>query len=60
MKNSSVSGNSLLDEKYIPSKVRVKLSMHLYHAMKHHIMKTYGGVELYLHACLTLALDGGE
>jgi hypothetical protein len=27
---------------------------------KHHTMKTYWGVELYLHTSLTLALDGGE
>jgi hypothetical protein len=27
---------------------------------KHHSMKTYWGVEVYLHALLTSALDGGE
>jgi hypothetical protein len=27
---------------------------------KHHVMKTYWGVEVYLHAFLISALDGGE
>jgi len=27
---------------------------------KHHAMKTYGGVELQIHAFITSALDGGE
>jgi hypothetical protein len=27
---------------------------------KHHTMKTYWGVEVWMHAFLTLALDGGE
>jgi len=28
--------------------------------IKHHPLKTYGGVEVRFHAFLTLALDGGE
>jgi hypothetical protein len=38
-------------------KVKVKLSLCL---TKHHVMKTYWGVEVYLHAFLISALDGGE
>jgi hypothetical protein len=38
-------------------KVKVKLSLRL---TKHHAMKTYWGVEVYLHAFLTLELNGGE
>jgi hypothetical protein len=36
---------------------KVKLSLCL---TKHHAMKTYWGMEVYLHAFLTSALDGGE
>jgi hypothetical protein len=39
------------------NKVKVKLSLRL---TKHHAMKTYWGVEVQLHACLTSALDGDE
>jgi hypothetical protein len=35
--------------------VKVKLSLCL---AKHHSMQTYGGVDVYLHACLTWALNG--
>jgi hypothetical protein len=38
-------------------KCKVKLSLCL---IKHHSIKTYGGVEVYLHAFLISALDGGE
>jgi hypothetical protein len=38
-------------------KVKVKLSLCL---TKHHAMKTYWGVEVYLHEFLAPALDGGE
>jgi hypothetical protein len=38
-------------------KVKVKLSLYL---IKHHAMKTYWGVEVYLHVFSTSALDGGE
>jgi hypothetical protein len=38
-------------------KVKVKLSLCL---TKHHTMTTYGGVEVQLHAFLTLALDGAD
>jgi hypothetical protein len=37
--------------------IKVKLTLCL---AKHHAIKTYWGVEVYLHAFLTLALDGGE
>jgi hypothetical protein len=37
--------------------VKVKLSPCL---AKYHAMKTYWGMEVYLHAFLTSALDGGE
>jgi hypothetical protein len=36
--------------------VNVKMSLCL---TKHHAMKTYWGLEVYLHALLTAALDGG-
>jgi hypothetical protein len=35
----------------------IMLSLHL---IKHHNMKTCGGLELYIHTFLTSALDGGE
>jgi hypothetical protein len=37
--------------------IMVKLSLCL---TKYHVMKTYGGVDVYFHAFLTSALDGGE
>jgi hypothetical protein len=37
--------------------IKVKLSLCL---TKHHVMKTYWGVEVQRHAVLTSALDGGE
>jgi hypothetical protein len=42
---------------YCPTEVNLKLSLCL---MKHQVMKTYGGVDVYLHTFLTLALDGSE
>jgi len=44
------------DKKYIQNK-RVKLSLCL---IKYHAMKTFGGMEVYLHTFLTSALDGDE
>jgi hypothetical protein len=38
-------------------KVKVKLSLYL---IDYHAMKTYGRVEVYLHAYLASAVDGGE
>jgi hypothetical protein len=42
---------------HIMGDLKVKLSLCL---TKHHAMKTYWGVEAYLHAFLTQALDGSE
>jgi hypothetical protein len=39
-------------------KVMIKVKLFLY-LNKHHTVKTYGGVEIYLHAFLNSALDGG-
>jgi hypothetical protein len=36
---------------------KAKLSLHL---TKHHAKHTYGGMEVYLHAFLTLAIEEGE
>jgi len=50
-------------------KVKVKMSLCLtkvrrhediLYLTKHHAMKTYGGMEVYLQEILTSALDGGE
>jgi len=38
------------------TEVKVKLSLCF---TKHHVMKTYGGMELYVHAFLTSELDWG-
>jgi len=40
-----------------PIKVKVRLSLCL---SEHHAIKTHWGVDVWLHAFLTLALDGGE
>jgi len=33
---------------------------HIMHLIKYHAIKMYGGVEVQLHASLTLTLDGSE
>jgi hypothetical protein len=49
-------GNST-DCKLIKGKVKVNLSLCL---TKHHAVKTYWEVEVYIHTFLTSSLDGGE
>jgi len=48
---------SLRQTQFVLTKVKVKLALCL---TKHHAMNMYGGVETWLHAFLTSAMDGGE
>jgi hypothetical protein len=48
---------TLANQNYTYKKGNVKLFLCL---IKYHTMKMDGGVEVQLHAFLTLALDGGE
>jgi hypothetical protein len=44
---------------YSKFKNKENVKVNLYFCLiRYHIMKTYGGVEAYLHALLTMTLDG--